>query len=84
MPILLLLVVCVSSQYGLVQQERLQELFTDKETGEPMMGARVVVVGTKLGAATDISGHYTFLKFHRNLRTAVCFFLVSKKLMSAR
>ncbi len=34
---------------------------TDKETGEPMPGANVVVVGTTLGAATDINGEYFIL-----------------------
>lgn len=35
---------------------------TDKATGEPLPGANVVVVGTTLGAATDLNGHYTILE----------------------
>ncbi len=34
---------------------------TDKETGEPMPGANVVVVGTTLGAATNVNGEYFIL-----------------------
>ncbi|MDZ7261908.1 MAG: TonB-dependent receptor [candidate division KSB1 bacterium] len=33
----------------------------DKKTGEPLPGANVVIVGTTLGAATDINGKYTIL-----------------------
>jgi len=29
---------------------------TDRENSAPLVGANVVVVGTKLGAATDVSG----------------------------
>jgi hypothetical protein len=32
---------------------------TDLQTGEPLIGANVVVSGTSLGAATDIRGEYT-------------------------
>ena len=31
---------------------------TDKETGEPVIGANVVVVGTYFGAAADLDGYY--------------------------
>ncbi len=40
---------------------------TDSETGEPLPGANVVVVGTSLGAATDTEGNYFIL----NLRPDV-------------
>jgi hypothetical protein len=33
----------------------------DATTGEPLIGATIVVVGTKLGAKTDIEGNYTIL-----------------------
>ncbi|NLT51481.1 MAG: TonB-dependent receptor [Ignavibacteria bacterium] len=33
----------------------------DKETGEPLYGVNVVVMGTMLGAATDIEGDYVIL-----------------------
>ncbi len=31
---------------------------TDKESGEPLIGANVLVEGTKLGSATDVNGKY--------------------------
>lgn len=34
---------------------------TDRETGDPLPGANVVVEGTTLGAATDINGNYVIL-----------------------
>ena len=35
---------------------------TDRITGEPVIGASVQVVGTSLGARTDIDGHYRILR----------------------
>ena len=35
---------------------------TDKETGEPLIGANVMVDGTPLGAATDTDGNYFILQ----------------------
>ncbi|MHB1687030.1 MAG: TonB-dependent receptor [Ignavibacteriaceae bacterium] len=32
---------------------------TDLQTGEPLIGANVIVVGTSFGAATDVNGDYT-------------------------
>ncbi len=32
---------------------------TDLQTGEPLIGANVIVVGTSFGAATDVHGEYT-------------------------
>ncbi|MEO0079784.1 MAG: TonB-dependent receptor [candidate division WOR-3 bacterium] len=34
---------------------------TDKATGEPLVGASVMVVGTELGAATDFNGQYQII-----------------------
>ncbi len=34
-------------------------LITDKETGEPVIGATVMLPGTQLGAMTDLDGQYT-------------------------
>ena len=35
---------------------------TSKETGEPLIGANVMVDGTLLGAATDLDGNYFILQ----------------------
>ena len=34
---------------------------TDLESGEPLVGANVLVIGTSFGAATDVNGEYTIL-----------------------
>ena len=34
---------------------------TDLDSGEPLVGANVLVVGTSFGAATDVNGEYTIL-----------------------
>lgn len=33
----------------------------DKATGEPLIGANVILIGTSLGAATDLNGYYVIL-----------------------
>ena len=35
---------------------------TDKVTGEPLLGANVVLVGTTMGASTNLDGQYTILR----------------------
>ena len=35
---------------------------TSKETGEPLIGANVMILGTTLGAATDIDGNFYVLQ----------------------
>ena len=34
---------------------------TDKTTGEPLVGVNVIIMGTTLGAATDLDGYYSIL-----------------------
>ncbi len=38
---------------------RIQGKVTDLQTGEPLIGANVIIVGTTFGAATDVNGEYT-------------------------
>ncbi len=40
---------------------RLMGHVTDAETGEPLIGANVIIVGTSFGAATDIDGNYVIM-----------------------
>ena len=42
---------------------------TNKETGEPLIGANVMVEGTVLGAATDIEGNYFILQVYMAVLT---------------
>ena len=41
------------------QSGTLSGLITDSQTGEPLIGATVLLVGTNLGAATNADGRYT-------------------------
>ena len=41
---------------------KLSGVLTDKETGDPLIGANVMIVGTPLGAATDVDGSYYVLQ----------------------
>jgi hypothetical protein len=43
------------------QMGKLRGLITDRDTGEPLLGANVVIEGTALGAASDLSGSYIVL-----------------------
>jgi hypothetical protein len=45
----------------LAQQGKLRGRVTDKQTGEPLIGANVILEGTSLGAATDVNGYYVVL-----------------------
>ncbi len=46
---------------ALAQEGKLRGKVTDKETGDPLIGANVVIKGTSLGASTDLSGDYVVL-----------------------
>ena len=46
---------------ALAQSGQIRGTITDQETGEPLLGANVLVVGTTQGAATDINGEYIIL-----------------------
>ncbi|HWP81955.1 MAG TPA: TonB-dependent receptor [Bacteroidota bacterium] len=43
------------------QDGKLRGRVTDKESGEPLIGANVVIDGTSLGASTDLNGDYIIL-----------------------
>jgi hypothetical protein len=43
----------------LAQSGKIKGKVTDLSSGEPLIGANVLVVGTSLGAATDVNGEYT-------------------------
>ncbi len=54
--ILLMLFTC---SFALAQTTgRITGTVTDKETGEPLIGANIIIVGTSFGAASDINGDY--------------------------
>lgn len=54
--LLFLIAVFVQAQSG-----KLRGRVVDKESGEPLIGASVALVGTNFGAATDVNGDYVIL-----------------------
>ena len=62
--ILFSLLLCTSVLLG---QGRLRGKVTDLQTGEPLIGANVMITGTSFGAATDVNGNYEI----RNLNAGV-------------
>jgi CarboxypepD_reg-like domain/TonB-dependent Receptor Plug Domain len=54
-----LILMLFSCAFTLAQTGRVSGKVTDKETGEPLIGANVIIVGTSSGAASDINGEYT-------------------------
>lgn len=57
----LLLVAFLLPGLIIAQNGKLRGNVTDKETGEPLIGATVTLEGTTLGASTDINGEYFIL-----------------------
>ncbi len=52
------LLILFTCSFALAQSGRVSGKVTDKETGEPLIGANVIIVGTSFGAASDINGDY--------------------------
>jgi hypothetical protein len=48
---------------------------TDKETGEALIGANVIVQGTSFGAATDINGEYTIFNLDAGVYEIKCSYI---------
>ncbi len=47
------------STFLIAQEGSVSGRVTDTDTGDPLVGANVIVVGTNLGAATDVNGEYS-------------------------
>ncbi len=54
------------------QNGKLVGKVTDLETGEPLIGANVLIEGTTYGAATDVNGNYIILNVPPNTYTLTC------------
>ncbi len=57
----LLITFMLYSQFSLAQTGKLSGKVTDKSTGEPLVGANIIVEGTNTGSAADIDGYYSIL-----------------------
>ena len=54
------LAVCLMSVSMVFAQQKVTGVVIESETGEPVIGASVIVVGqTGIGAATDVNGRFT-------------------------
>ncbi|MBK7980439.1 MAG: carboxypeptidase-like regulatory domain-containing protein [Ignavibacteriae bacterium] len=40
---------------------KISGVIKDSQTGEPLIGANILIEGTNLGAATDVNGNYVIL-----------------------
>lgn len=54
----ILLMILFASSFAFSQSGRISGKVTDKQTGEPLIGANIIIVGTSLGAASDVNGEY--------------------------
>jgi hypothetical protein len=52
------IVVLLFAMVTLAQSGKISGTIVDRETNQPLIGANVLVVGTSLGAATDVNGNY--------------------------
>ena len=53
------LLIAGMSSFLMAQQGSVSGRVTDTDTGDPLVGANVLVVGTNLGAATDVNGEFS-------------------------
>lgn len=54
----ILLLILFASSFAFSQSGRISGKVTDQQTGEPLIGANILVIGTSLGAASDVNGEY--------------------------
>ncbi|MEE9450910.1 MAG: TonB-dependent receptor, partial [Ignavibacteriaceae bacterium] len=60
---------------ALAQSGKLRGQVTDLETGEPLIGANIIIMGTSYGAATDVNGEYTILKLDASVYEVRCSYI---------
>jgi len=57
------------------QAGKLRGLVTDRETGEPLIGANVMIVETSLGASTDMDGVFIILAVSPGIHAVRCAYI---------
>ena len=60
--LILLLLITMASPIWPGTTGKIAGVITDKSTGDPLIGANIIILGTSLGAATDLDGRYTILE----------------------
>jgi hypothetical protein len=63
---LILLLLIVSFNAAFAQTGKITGKVTDLQSGEPLIGANILIAGTSLGAASDINGEYVILNVPPN------------------
>ena len=56
---LIIAALCLTVQFGFAQQLTVTGVVTSKDDGQPVIGASILVKGTKNGTITDFDGVYT-------------------------
>ena len=54
----ILLFMLFASSFTFSQTGRISGKVTDQQTGEPLIGTNILIIGTSLGAASDVNGEY--------------------------
>lgn len=54
----ILILVLFACSFTLAQNGRVSGKVVDQQTGEPLIGANIIIVGTSLGAASDVNGEF--------------------------
>jgi outer membrane receptor protein involved in Fe transport len=79
-PILLLVIACTFPLWS-GTTGKIDGKITDKVNGEPQIGANIVIVGTSLGASSDVEGQYTILSVPPGVYTVQVSFIGYKKIV---
>ncbi len=66
-----ILIFSVISTISFAQNGKLVGKITDLETGEPLIGANVLISGTTMGAASDVNGYFIILNVPPNVYSIV-------------
>ena len=67
--ILVLLALSVTSLFAQISTGKIEGTVRDKDTGQPLAGAQVLVEGTRLGNVTNADGYYFILNVPPGLRS---------------
>ena len=70
-----LLLLLLLPTMALAQSGKLRGQITDQETGEALIGANVIIVGTSFGAATDVNGEYIILNLNAGTYEVKCSYI---------
>ncbi|MBT8381256.1 MAG: carboxypeptidase-like regulatory domain-containing protein, partial [Ignavibacteria bacterium] len=70
-----LLLLLILPTIALAQSGKLRGKITDQETGEALIGANVIIVGSSFGAATDVNGDYIILNLNAGVYEVKCSYI---------